>query len=193
MYRQLSKQYLKVFSKAINHFKYNLQNNCWNRQDTIEIAFGSRPEIISKNHAKIIAVDGQLLIEGGHNLWDEHYLRKSPVHDVSLEVAGGVAVHAHYFLDELWRSLCRYALSDLLHKVGGYKNISTYPRKNRSSRNDKCPPQYRTMPLLQVLPSATLGITGLGDSAGAASEGTRVISVGRVGGWATGACMYIIY
>eukprot|EP00928_Gymnodinium_smaydae_P045600 TRINITY_DN30378_c0_g1_i1.p1 TRINITY_DN30378_c0_g1~~TRINITY_DN30378_c0_g1_i1.p1 ORF type:complete len:614 (-),score=68.22 TRINITY_DN30378_c0_g1_i1:259-2046(-) len=59
------------------------------------------------NHAKIIAVDGRHVFQGGHNLWDDHYLRASPVHDVSMGVSGSAAVHAHNFLNSMWQSLCR--------------------------------------------------------------------------------------
>jgi hypothetical protein len=41
---------------------------------------------VSWNHAKIIAVDGMYLHTGGHNMWDYHYLKDSPVHDLSFEL-----------------------------------------------------------------------------------------------------------
>ena len=40
------------------------------------------------NHAKIIAVDGKVLITGGHNFWDQHYLKTAPVHDLSIRLRG---------------------------------------------------------------------------------------------------------
>lgn len=43
---------------------------------------------VSWNHSKIIAVDGWYLHTGGHNLWDPHYLRHNPVHDLSMELEG---------------------------------------------------------------------------------------------------------
>lgn len=54
------------------------------------------------NHSKIIAVDGQYLYEGGHNLWDPHYLRTDPVHDISMEAEGQVAVDGHCFANRMW-------------------------------------------------------------------------------------------
>ncbi|KAL9189581.1 hypothetical protein ACHAXT_009256 [Thalassiosira profunda] len=50
---------------------------------------------VSWNHAKIVAVDGQYLHTGGHNMWDEHYLKSNPVHDLSLEIEGRVAKDGH--------------------------------------------------------------------------------------------------
>ncbi len=60
----------------------------------------------SWNHAKIIAVDGELLITGGHNMWTDHYLTNAPIHDLSMRVRGTVADDAHYFLNELWDTTC---------------------------------------------------------------------------------------
>jgi phosphatidylserine/phosphatidylglycerophosphate/cardiolipin synthase-like enzyme len=40
---------------------------------------------------------------GGHNLWDQHYLRVNPVHDLSLELQGRVTHDGHLFANEQWR------------------------------------------------------------------------------------------
>ena len=52
----------------------------------IRIWVGAWRKGVSWNHAKIIAVDGKHLWTGGHNLWDQHYLKHNPVHDLSLEM-----------------------------------------------------------------------------------------------------------
>eukprot|EP00928_Gymnodinium_smaydae_P020362 TRINITY_DN17870_c0_g1_i1.p1 TRINITY_DN17870_c0_g1~~TRINITY_DN17870_c0_g1_i1.p1 ORF type:complete len:645 (-),score=53.57 TRINITY_DN17870_c0_g1_i1:132-2066(-) len=62
-----------------------------------------RKSMVSWNHSKIIAVDGIRLFQGGHNLWDGHYLRANPVHDVSMELSGPVAIDGHYFANRLWK------------------------------------------------------------------------------------------
>ncbi|APR77024.1 Hypothetical protein A7982_02371 [Minicystis rosea] len=54
------------------------------------------------NHAKLIAVDGEVLITGGHNLWDEDYLGLSPVFDLSLKLEGPIARGGHAFANGLW-------------------------------------------------------------------------------------------
>jgi hypothetical protein len=56
----------------------------------------------SFNHAKIIAVDGDRAIVGGHNLWPSAYLGPSPVHDVSGLFQGEAAAGAHQFCNRLW-------------------------------------------------------------------------------------------
>ena len=68
---------------------------------------------VSWNHAKIVAVDGQYLHTGGHNMWDEHYLKSNPVHDLSLEIEGRVAKDGHDYANKQWlfvevnqRTLC---------------------------------------------------------------------------------------
>jgi hypothetical protein len=68
----------------------------------IKIWVGSWRKDVSWNHAKIIAVDGKYLWTGGHNFWDEHYLKRNPVLDISLEMEGGVARDAHYFANAQW-------------------------------------------------------------------------------------------
>jgi len=57
---------------------------------------------VSWNHAKIIAVDGQYLHTGGHNLWDQHYLKNDPVHDLSVEMEGGITRDGHRYADAQW-------------------------------------------------------------------------------------------
>lgn len=57
---------------------------------------------VSWNHAKIIAVDGKYLHTGGHNMWDGHYLKFDPVHDLSLEMEGRIAHDGHLFANEQW-------------------------------------------------------------------------------------------
>lgn len=52
----------------------------------LQLWVGAWRKGVSWNHAKIIAVDGMWLHTGGHNLWDQHYLRHHPVNDLSLEL-----------------------------------------------------------------------------------------------------------
>lgn len=56
----------------------------------------------SWNHAKIIAVDGMYLHTGGHNLWDAHYLKSQPVHDLSMELEGRITFDGHHFANYQW-------------------------------------------------------------------------------------------
>jgi phosphatidylserine/phosphatidylglycerophosphate/cardiolipin synthase-like enzyme len=57
---------------------------------------------VSWNHSKIIAVDGQRALVGGHNMWDGAYLGTNPVLDVSMLVSGRAAIDAHRFAENLW-------------------------------------------------------------------------------------------
>jgi hypothetical protein len=61
----------------------------------VELWVGAWRKGASWNHAKIIAVDGRYLHTGGHNLWDPHYLKNNPVHDLSIEMEGRVAHDGH--------------------------------------------------------------------------------------------------
>jgi hypothetical protein len=61
----------------------------------VELWVGAWRKGASWNHAKIIAVDGRYLHTGGHNLWDPHYLKNNPVHDLSIEMEGRVTHDGH--------------------------------------------------------------------------------------------------
>lgn len=64
-------------------------------------------ESYSWNHAKIVAVDRQRALVGGHNMWSRDYLTDHPVHDLSMEVRGPAAADAAAFIDALWRFACQ--------------------------------------------------------------------------------------
>jgi len=114
-----------------------------------------RQGLASWNHAKVVAVDDALLIEGGHNLWTAHYLTSSPIHDLSVRLRGTTAVDAHLFVNQLWATTCA---------------DHTFP--NSSSRHSfpagapDCPPDYGWAPqppLLthtRVIAAARLGALG---------------------------------
>lgn len=68
----------------------------------IQLWVGAWRKGVSWNHSKIIAVDGQYLHNGGHNLWDPHYLSFDPVHDLSMEAEGRVAQDGHLYANEQW-------------------------------------------------------------------------------------------
>jgi len=63
---------------------------------------GSWRSGVSWNHSKIIAVDGKYLFTGGHNLWDAHYLKDKPVHDLSIELEGRVTLDSHMYANLQW-------------------------------------------------------------------------------------------
>ncbi|MDQ3033659.1 MAG: phospholipase D-like domain-containing protein [Myxococcota bacterium] len=107
----------------------------------------------SWNHSKIVAVDGDFLIEGGTNLYSQHYLASSPVHDLSIQMRGPAAILAHRFANPLWEYVCEG------HSVTGRTGLSTFP-----SSAPECPPTYD-----DVAPAARTG-------------GARVIPLGRYGG-----------
>jgi hypothetical protein len=73
----------------------------------LKIWCGAWRKGVSWNHAKIIAIDGQYLLEGGHNLWDDHYLKVDPVRDLSTEAEGAVTVDAHFFVNEMWKYIMK--------------------------------------------------------------------------------------
>jgi phosphatidylserine/phosphatidylglycerophosphate/cardiolipin synthase-like enzyme len=62
---------------------------------------------ISWNHAKLIAVDGKYLHTGGHNMWDPHYLKHNPVHDLSIELEGRCTHDGHLYANAQWAYIQR--------------------------------------------------------------------------------------
>mmetsp|Transcript_11134 Transcript_11134/g.16718 ORF Transcript_11134/g.16718 Transcript_11134/m.16718 type:complete len:568 (-) Transcript_11134:83-1786(-) len=75
--------------------------------NNIQLWVGAWRKGASWNHAKLIAVDGRYLHTGGHNLWDYHYLKNNPVHDLSIELEGRVAHDGHLFANEQWAYIQR--------------------------------------------------------------------------------------
>ena len=65
-----------------------------------------RAGVTSWNHSKIISRDGEYAVMGGANMWDSHYLRKNPVHDIWITENGSAAADAARYLDELWVYTC---------------------------------------------------------------------------------------
>lgn len=106
---------------------------------------------VSWNHSKIIAVDGRYLHTGGHNLWDAHYLKHSPVHDLSVELEGKVAHAAHLFANAHWAYIERKQgkfigkivdaiVPDVLPTVLKHRvNITEFP----GDEVGEFPPRYR--------------------------------------------------
>ena len=73
----------------------------------IRLWVGAWRKRASWNHAKLIAVDGKYLHTGGHNMWDPHYLRGNPVHDVSLEMEGRITKDGHLYANDQWAFIKR--------------------------------------------------------------------------------------
>lgn len=68
----------------------------------IQLWVGAWRKGVSWNHSKVIAVDGRYLHNGGHNLWDQHYLQNNPVHDLSMQAEGECAIDGHLFANFMW-------------------------------------------------------------------------------------------
>lgn len=112
----------------------------------------------SWNHAKIVAADGKSAMVGGHNLYNNAYLREEPVHDLSMLVSGPAAGHAHTFASREWRYLCAYANADSCAT-----RVRCVHHRTSEGLGFGCPPEGLAPP-----PSPTPG-------------GVRVLGVGRLG------------
>jgi hypothetical protein len=92
----------------------------------LRVWVGARRKGISCNHAKIIAVDRNFLHTGGHNMWDMHYLKHDPVHDLSLGLNGRVTHDSHLYANEHGSSLngCKIVFVDM--SLTSYRTISPW-------------------------------------------------------------------
>lgn len=111
-------------------------------------------DLQSWNHAKIVAVDGQRALVGGHNQWAGSYLTATPVSDVSMRADGPAAAAAQRFVDVLWAQVC-------VREAEGFWG-QLWVRSSRSGPTTTCP---SSTPVLD--PGAP------GD--------VRILSVGRLG------------
>ena len=75
----------------------------------------------SWNHAKILAVDGQRALVGGHNLRSLDYLDADPIHDISMALEGPAAADAQHFADRLWAYVCATAGHDPIVTSSRYR------------------------------------------------------------------------
>jgi hypothetical protein len=89
----------------------------------LQLWVGAWRKGVSWNHAKIIAVDGLYLHTGGHNLWDYHYLKNNPVHDLSLEMQGRIAHDGHLYANEQVRGVEQSLTWPVLYSTGTYDSI----------------------------------------------------------------------
>jgi PLD-like domain len=55
------------------------------------------------NHAKYIAVDGKIILCGGHNYIGDTYMGHNAIFDISIKLEGPIATRAHFFSNELWK------------------------------------------------------------------------------------------
>jgi len=123
---------------------------------------------LSWNHSKIVAVDGERLFAGGHNLWDAHYLQWNPVRDVSFQCEGMVAQDGHLFVNRMWRYVTkRHAKLASQFGSGGFKpsilksnvGIARWPRTI-----DEYPPAYgktpKSSPKSDTVPMLSIGRYG---------------------------------
>jgi len=67
-----------------------------------------RWEMASWGHIKLVAVDGQRMIQGGHNLWGKDYLGTEPVFDLSMRYDGPVAIGGHRLAERIWAFVRKY-------------------------------------------------------------------------------------
>ena len=134
-----------IVKAMTKHPDYALPADCG-----IKLWVGSWRKGVSWNHAKIIAVDGQYLLTGGHNVWDPHYLAKNPVRDLSMEAEGQVTQDGHVFANKMWKYIIKkdkqywgnMGLPDSCPMIMYSRcNCAAWPN-NDNGNDDQYPPMY---------------------------------------------------
>lgn len=132
----------------------------------------------SWNHSKLIIIDGKECITGGHNMWDETYLRFAPIHDMSVRLSGPSVKCAENFLNCMWTEIARY--SETLDPTKWYWSMLSH---NGSIANGKALAEINSdVANTEVLALGRLGsrLTENPDKASNASQTVRIEAVKRV-------------
>ncbi|MBC7659050.1 MAG: hypothetical protein H7249_05015 [Chitinophagaceae bacterium] len=72
-------------------------------QFQIEMRYVSKFGVPSWNHAKIVIVDQDTAMEGGHNYYDPDYLSDQPIFDISMVFHGAAVSQVQAFVNALWQ------------------------------------------------------------------------------------------
>jgi Phospholipase D Active site motif len=115
----------------------------------------------SWNHSKIVVVDGQEALVGGHNMWSPDYLVDNPVHDLSMHLHGPAAGSASRFADALWQYVCAKAGKGSTVTIGSFESGESTP-------GSTCPSSFAPK-----------------TSGPGAAGGVSVLAVGRLAGGIT--------
>lgn len=105
----------------------------------VYIAAMASEGLISFNHAKLVVVDGERGIAGGHNMWQRAYCEQAPVHDVSVRIDGPANYMAQRFLNLQWNKMAKISRRDTRPQsrlcIGGkiYQNALPVIRRDRTS------------------------------------------------------------
>ena len=124
-----------------------------------------RKGLLSWNHSKIVAADGEVAMVGGVNMWSQHYLEKDPVPDMSMRVEGSAASDAQSYANQIWDFAC--ADKDPVSTL-----ISTYP-----DAKSTCLPSF-VAPKKKTGGAAVISVGRLG-AIGANSADTALVALVR--------------
>lgn len=92
----------------------------------------------SWNHAKIFAINGVWLLQGGANYWVDYEKGKTTPFDLSMKINGDCAIDAHNFCNYLWGFMAsnqtKY-ISCQEYKNGRFENTVSPPNFDQSPEN----------------------------------------------------------
>jgi hypothetical protein len=106
-------------------------------------------EAASWNHAKFVAVDAGTLIAGGHNMWADVYLKRSPIFDISMRYDGPIAKGGHDFANGIWNFVARFPGSPRTF-VNALNTKLEIVRTSPPSQHPQAQPVARGLPTMWV-------------------------------------------
>jgi phosphatidylserine/phosphatidylglycerophosphate/cardiolipin synthase-like enzyme len=119
-------------------------------------------ELLSWNHSKIVAADGEELIVGGINFYSTDYLHTAPVRDLSIHLRGQPALDSHRYLDGIWDA---YATEHRAWFTASSTAIRTLPSGLKSPKSSPAATTPASTDTTGV-PVITMGRHGLIDRVG---------------------------
>ena len=116
---------------------------------------------ISLNHAKIVSIDGNEAIVGGHNLWNADYVTPTPIYDLTMHLVGPAAQAAENFLAPMWHYVCTYSH----HNAAGWSTYADTYSGTTDTMSSVCsyyPLSEKTPAGSGTIPALAVGRYGVG-------------------------------
>lgn len=126
-----------AYSETAHHYLTRLKADLGPEADRMKISVAGVETswLYSWNHSKIVAVDGNTSIVGGHNMWEAAYGQvANPVSDLTMRLEGPASRASQDFADLLWEFTCKWQ--------SGAINTTFYVDYYATAAVSSCPSEY---------------------------------------------------
>jgi hypothetical protein len=145
------------YTETAHNYMARLKADLGNSTEGVKISIAGVETswLYSWNHSKIIAVDGQTSIVGGHNLWESAYGQvANPISDLTMRLEGPASRSAQNFADLLWGFACRWG--------DGVINTTFYVDLVSTATVSACPANFSAPVSIGLGTVEVLALGGLG-------------------------------